>query len=77
MLGIGVGGEYPVEFQAAGISVRQRGGRTDECLDALKRLWTQQTCMGCLLYSSRWALLRYKLDDVTIRFAAARQGGRC
>ncbi len=43
ILGVGVGGEFPVEFEAAGISVRQRGSRSDECLDALKRLWTQES----------------------------------
>ena len=39
-LGIGIGGEFPVEFEAAGLNVRQRGSRTDECLDVLRRLWT-------------------------------------
>ena len=42
-LGIGVGGEHPGEFEALGVSVKQRGARTDECLDALRRLWTQET----------------------------------
>ena len=39
-LGVGVGGEFPVEFEAAGLDVRQRGRRTNECLDAMRRLWT-------------------------------------
>lgn len=41
-LGVGVGGEHPKEFEALGLSVEHRGARTDECLDALKRLWTQE-----------------------------------
>ena len=41
-LGVGVGGEFPVEFDAAGILVRQRGRRGDECLEVLRRLWTQE-----------------------------------
>ena len=57
-LGVGVGGEFPVEFEAAGISVKQRGGRTNECLAALRRLWTQEH----VDYQGRY----YKLDDVTI-----------
>ena len=57
-LGVGVGGEFPVEFQAAGISATQRGRRADECLEALKRLWTQEK----VSYDGRY----YKLDDVTI-----------
>ncbi len=39
-LGVGIGGEFPMEFEAAGLNVRQRGRRTDECLDALRRLWS-------------------------------------
>ncbi len=39
-LGVGVGGEFPVEFEAAGLNVRQRGRQTNECLDALRQLWT-------------------------------------
>ena len=31
-LGVGVGGEFPVEFHAAGISPTQRGRRSNECL---------------------------------------------
>ena len=57
-LGVGVGGEFPVEFQAAGISATQRGRRANECLEVLKRLWTEEH----LSYDGR----HYKLDDVTI-----------
>ena len=38
-LGVGVGGEYPPEFEAAGVDVRQRGARTDEALELLRALW--------------------------------------
>ena len=39
-LGVGIGGEYPAEFENAGLRVNQRGRRTDECLEVLRRLWT-------------------------------------
>ena len=39
-LGVGVGGEFPVEFEAAGLRVNQRGRRTDECLEVMRKLWT-------------------------------------
>lgn len=42
-LGIGVGGEFPMEYENAGIDIRRRGQRTDECLDALRRLWTDDS----------------------------------
>ncbi len=57
-LGVGVGGEFPEEFSAAGISVRQRGGRTNECLEALKLLWIEES----VHYSGRY----YKLDGVSM-----------
>ncbi len=38
-LGIGVGGENPVEFAACGVPVRERGRRTDEALDVLVTLF--------------------------------------
>lgn len=40
ILGVGIGGEYPVEFEAAGLRVNQRGRRTDECLEVVRRLWS-------------------------------------
>ena len=39
-LGVGIGGEFPNEFEAAGLRVSQRGRRTDECLEALRLLWS-------------------------------------
>ncbi len=41
IFGVGVGGEHAKEFQASGVSVRERGARTDEGLAVLKRLWTE------------------------------------
>lgn len=41
MLGVGVGGEYPKEFEACGVPVRQRGSRTDEALEVLHRTWSE------------------------------------
>jgi probable F420-dependent oxidoreductase len=40
--GIGVGGEFPREFEAAGVPVNQRGARTNEALEVIKRLWTEK-----------------------------------
>lgn len=39
-LGVGVGGEYPSEFDAVGVSVAERGKRTDEALELLEKLYT-------------------------------------
>lgn len=40
-LGVGVGGEIPQEFEACGVPVRERGARTNEALQLMKRLWTE------------------------------------
>ena len=40
-LGVGVGGEIPREFEACGVPVRERGARTNEALEIIRRLWTE------------------------------------
>jgi probable F420-dependent oxidoreductase len=39
-LGVGVGGEFPVEFEAVGVPIAERGARTDEAIDVLRALWS-------------------------------------
>lgn len=39
-LGIGVGGEFPPEFEACGVPVRERGSRADESIEILRKLWS-------------------------------------
>jgi probable F420-dependent oxidoreductase len=39
VLGIGVGGEFPREFEAAGVPLRERGARADEAIPILRALW--------------------------------------
>jgi probable F420-dependent oxidoreductase len=41
IFGVGVGGENPKEFEAAGIPHNERGARVDEGIEVLKALWTQ------------------------------------
>ncbi len=40
VFGVGVGGEFPREFEACGVPVAERGGRTDEAIEILRRLWS-------------------------------------
>src|ERR1700760_987573 len=65
VLGVGVGGENPREFEACGVPVGQRGARTDEALDIIRRLWTSEK----VTYTGRWA----ELDGVSIRPAPVRK----
>jgi probable F420-dependent oxidoreductase len=39
IVGVGVGGEMPSEFQAVGVPVSERGVRTDEAIEAFRVLW--------------------------------------
>ncbi len=41
VLGVGVGGEFPPEFEACGVPVNERGKRTDEAIEIIRRLWTE------------------------------------
>jgi probable F420-dependent oxidoreductase len=40
VLGVGVGGEFPKEFEVCGVPREERGRRTDEALAAMQALWT-------------------------------------
>ena len=64
-LGVGIGGEFPVEFEAAGLDVRQRGRQTNECLEALRQLWTGRE----VSYSGR----HYQFENASINPPATQQ----
>lgn len=59
ILGVGVGGEYPKEFEACGVPINERGRRTDESIDILRLLWTEDH----VSYHGRI----FQIDDVTMR----------
>ena len=40
-LGVGVGGEFAKEFEACGVPIEERGARTNEALEVMQRLWTE------------------------------------
>lgn len=66
-LGVGVGGEFPMEFAAAGLEVTQRGRRTNECLAVLRRLWAETG----VSYQGR----HFQLEDVTLNPLPAQRPG--
>lgn len=41
LLGVGVGGEFPAEFEASGVPVSERGSRANEAIGLLRRLWSE------------------------------------
>jgi len=67
ILGIGVGGEYPKEFQACGVPVNERGARTNEAIRVLRRLWSEDN----VTFNGRFT----QMDGVTLMPKPARSGG--
>lgn len=58
ILGVGVGGENPREFEACGVPLDERGARTDESLRMMRRLWTGHA----VSFSGEFA----RLDEVAL-----------
>ena len=58
IFGVGVGGEIPREFEACGVPVGERGGRTDEGLEIVRRLWSETG----VSFEGRY----YRFRDVTL-----------
>ena len=40
VFGVGVGGEFPNEYAACGVPVKERGARLSEGIDVLRKLWS-------------------------------------
>jgi probable F420-dependent oxidoreductase len=55
---VGVGVELPREFEASGVSFRERGRRTDEAIQVIRLLWTQDE----VTFRGEF----YRLDRITV-----------
>lgn len=40
ILGVGIGGEFPKEYEVAGVPIGERGARLGESVAAMRKLWT-------------------------------------
>ena len=67
LLGIGVGGEFPKEFEATGVPVNERGARANEAIRVIKQLWTESNTS----FHGRWT----NFDDVTMHPKPPQPGG--
>jgi probable F420-dependent oxidoreductase len=66
-LGVGVGGEYPKEFEVCGVPLHERGGRTNEAIEVLRALWTQESAS----YHGKY----FQFTDVSMRPKPMQPGG--
>jgi probable F420-dependent oxidoreductase len=66
-LGVGVGGEYPKEFEVCGVPVHERGARTSEAIEVLRALWTQDVAS----YHGKY----FQFTEVSMRPKPVQAGG--
>lgn len=66
-LGVGVGGEYASDFAACEVPIAERGPRTDEAIELLRRFWTAEP----VTHHGR----HHRYDDVRIHPAPTQPGG--
>jgi probable F420-dependent oxidoreductase len=67
IFGIGVGGEFPQEFEACGVPHHERGRRANEAIEICRKLWTEDhvTYQGKI----------FQLHDVTMLPKPIQPGG--
>jgi probable F420-dependent oxidoreductase len=58
LLAVGVGNEEKREYEACGVPKSERGGRLDECIEVMRRLWREPE----VTFSGRY----FHLDRVTV-----------
>lgn len=68
VLGVGIGGENPAEFEAVGVPVRERSGRLDETLRICRALWSAE---GPVTFEGRY----YPVRDVRFDLPPLTPGG--
>jgi probable F420-dependent oxidoreductase len=67
ILGVGVGGEHPKDFEACGVPMSERGRRMDEAIPLLRRLWSAEE----VTHRGRY----YSMNEIRIAPAPAQRGG--
>jgi len=67
VLGVGIGGEYPMEFDACQVPRNERGARTNEAMPLLRRLWSGEE----VTHEGRF----YPMHNVRILPAPHQDGG--
>lgn len=64
---IGIGGDYPREFHACGIPIKERGRRANEALEIIRRYWSGET------FSYHGKI--FQLEDVDMTPTPVQKGG--
>lgn len=67
IFGVGVGGEFPREYQLAGVPIGERGARLSEGIRVLRKLWSGETVAHDGAF--------YSFPDLSMQPPARQQGG--
>ena len=67
IFGVGIGGEFPVEFELCGVPVEERGARLSEGIRVLRKLWSGEA----VAHGGRF----YPFPEVAIQPPPAQAGG--
>jgi probable F420-dependent oxidoreductase len=67
IFGVGVGGEFPKEFEACGVPMHERGRRANEAIEICRKLWTEDH----VTYEGKI----FQLRDVTMLPKPVQPGG--
>lgn len=65
--GVGIGGEFPKEYEACGVPINERGARMNESIEVLRKLWTGKPAT----HAGRF----YNFSDVPMNPPARQAGG--
>lgn len=67
IFGVGVGGEFPKEYEACGVPIGERGARLSESLAVLRALWSGEPAS----HAGRF----FQFDEVTMQPPSRQAGG--
>ena len=67
IFGVGIGGEFPKEYEVAGVPIGERGARLGESVEVLRALWTGEAAS----YQGRF----FRFSDVLMRPPPRQAGG--
>jgi probable F420-dependent oxidoreductase len=67
IFGVGIGGEFPKEYESCGVPINERGPRLGESVEVIRKLWTGET----VSHDGRF----FKFTDVKMTPAPRTPGG--
>jgi len=67
IFGVGIGGEFPKEYEACGVPLGERGARLGEAIEVIRKLWTGEK----ISHAGRF----YRFEDVRMMPVPRQRGG--